>query len=526
MPAGARATGGTVPIDFREDPMTEPILILLALAAGTVASLLFLRRARAEKRRADEIEQRREQLAQQMRAAEQYVAHIAQSVVQAAASEAQTGRPYQLDSAIPLQLAHTQLANGLAALANQVRSAITMTGRLAQNAAEEQLAQVWAETERQVAQARQESVDVARAAVRAFASSTVQRAAKLSSTISAGVRRHVSDEAYATLVEMDHLAQQMLLTASGYGVLAGDKLSRRWPATTLTEVVRTAMGRVEGYQRVQHTDLESFAVQSRAVEAVVHTLSVLLDNALRYSPPNARVHVSLEHGANAAFLVVDDAGLRMEDERLTWAREVMSGEQRDDITRLGAYPQTGLRVASVLAHQYGFRVELTAPNLYGGTRAIIVLPQALLTTPGPSRAVPAQSLPAPRPVTAAQVPSTPPVPYAAPAPSAVPSTETPVPEPVSPPEPMPAAEPAPAAAAAPAPAPVTPADAEPAPPQAPATTASGLTVRRRGARPAAAARPGPEPVVEPGRPSVAAAWMAGSRSSRDDQNPPRTDEGR
>ncbi|MEU5825045.1 MULTISPECIES: ATP-binding protein [Streptomyces] len=492
--------------------MTEPILILLALAAGTFASLLFLRRARAEKRRADESEQRREQVAQQMRAAEQYVAHIAQSVVQAAASEAQTGRPYQLDSAIPPQLAHTQLANGLAALANQVRSAITMTGRLAQNAAEEQLAQVWAETERQVAQARQESVDVARAAVRAFASSTVQRAAKLSSTISAGVRRHVSDEAYATLVEMDHLAQQMLLTASGYGVLAGDKLSRRWPATTLTDVVRTAMGRVEGYQRVQHTDLESFAVQSRAVEAVVHTLSVLLDNALRYSPPNARVHVSLEHGANAAFLVVDDAGLRMEDERLTWAREVMSGEQRDDITRLGAYPQTGLRVASVLAHQYGFRVELTAPNLYGGTRAIIVLPQALLTTPGPSRAVPAQQLPAPRPVAAAPVPS------------AVPPTEAPMPEPVSPPAPTPVTEPAPAASAASAP--VTPPDAEPAPPRSAATTASGLTVRRRGARPAAAARPGPEPVVEPGRPSVAAAWMAGSRSSRDNQTPPRTDEGR
>ncbi|WP_405900367.1 hypothetical protein OG242_25535 [Streptomyces sp. NBC_00727] len=477
--------------------MTEPILILLALAAGTFASLLFLRRARAEKRRADEIEQQREQLAQQLRAAEQFVAHTAQSVVQAAASEAQTGRPYQLDSAIPPQLAHTQLANGLAALANQVRSAITMTGRLAQNAAEQQLAQVRAETEHQVAQARQESVDVARAAVRAFASSTVHRAAKLSSTISAGVRRHVSDEAYATLVEMDHLAQQMLLTASGYGVLAGDKLSRRWPATTLTDVVRTAMGRVEGYQRVQHTDLESFAVQSRAVEAVVHTLSVLLDNALRYSPPNARVHVSLEHGANAAFLVVDDAGLRMEDERLTWAREVMSGEQRDDITRLGAYPQTGLRVASVLAHQYGFRVELTAPNLYGGTRAIIVLPQALLTTPGPSRPVSAQSLPAARP--AAVRPAAPPVPSTA---ARTPETLMPEPEPVTPP------------------------DVEPAPQQAPATTAGGLTVRRRGARPAAAARPGPEPVVEPGRPSVAAAWMAGSRSSREIQNPPRTDEGR
>ncbi|MET7346254.1 ATP-binding protein [Streptomyces sp. NPDC087866] len=492
--------------------MTEPILILLALAAGACVSLYFLRRARAEKRRADEVRQQREQLVQQLRAAEQFVAYIAQTVVQAAASEAQTGRPYQLDLAVPPQLAHTQLANALSALAGQVRSAITMTGQLAQNAAEEQLTQVWAETERQVAQARQESVDVARAAVRAFASSTVQRAAKLSSTISAGVRRHVSDEAYATLVEMDHLAQQMLLTASGYGVLAGDKLSRRWPATTLTDVVRTAMGRVEGYQRVQHTDLESFAVQSRAVEAVVHTLSVLLDNALRYSPPNARVHVSLEHGANAAFLVVDDAGLRMEDERLTWAREVMSGEQRDDITRLGAYPQTGLRVASVLAHQYGFRVELTAPNLYGGTRAIIVLPQALLTTPGPSRPVPAQALPAPRP---AAVPPAPPVSQPSPLPEVPPmSRPTPEPVPVSPPTSAPEPERVPEADAAPVSAP------------APATTASGLTVRRRGTRPAAESRPGPEPVVEPGRPAVAAAWMAGSRSSRENQNTPRTDEGR
>ncbi|MYY00725.1 MULTISPECIES: ATP-binding protein [unclassified Streptomyces] len=496
--------------------MTELILILLASAAGAGVSLHFLRRARAEKRRADESQQQREQLAQQLRAAEQFVAYIAQTVVQAAASEAQTGRPYQLDPAVPPQLAHTQLANGLSALANQVRSAITMTSRLAQNAAEEQLAQVWSETERQVAQARQESVDVARAAVRAFASSTVHRAAKLSSTISAGVRRHVSDEAYATLVEMDHLAQQMLLTASGYGVLAGDKLSRRWPATTLTDVVRTAMGRVEGYQRVQHTDLESFAVRSRAVEAVVHALAVLLDNALRYSPPNARVHVSLEHGANAAFLVVDDAGLRMEDERLTWAREVMSGEQRDDITRLGAYPQTGLRVASVLAHQYGFRVELTAPNLYGGTRAIIVLPQELLTTPGPSRPVPAQTVPVARP---AAVP---------PAPLPALLTE-PEPEPMTPATPEPVAEPAwarteePAPTPEPAPAP----EPDPRPGSRPAqtTTASGLTVRRRGERPAAA-RSGPEPVVEPGRPAVAAAWMAGSRRSRDNQNPPRTDEGR
>ncbi|WP_327708428.1 hypothetical protein OG912_05465 [Streptomyces sp. NBC_00464] len=456
--------------------MTELILIVAALAAGAGATLWFHRKARAQQRRADGLQQRVEQLGQQVRSAEQFAAHIAHTVIPAAAAHTQTGQAYQPDLAVPPQLVHTQMANALGALAGQACSAIDRTGQLAQNAAQDQLAQVWAEAENRMAQARQESVDVARAAVRAFASSTVQRAAKLSSAISAGVRRHVSDEAYATLVEMDHLAQQMLLTASGYGVLAGDKLSRRWPATTLTDVVRTAMGRVEGYQRIQHTDLESFAVRSRAVEAVVHTLAVLLDNALRYSPPNALVHVSLEHGASAAFLVVDDAGLRIEDERLTWAREVMSGKQRDDITQLGAYPQTGLRVASVLADQYGFRVELTAPNLYGGTRAIIVLPKALLTTPQPPRPSSVHSVPAAHPALA------------------------------------PEAEPAPAPSATP-------------------TTASGLTVRRRTPRPAhetgpaADTRPAPAH-VDPGTPAVAAAWMAGSRRSRDNQNTASTDEGR
>ncbi|MGC5412639.1 hypothetical protein ACPXCX_54670, partial [Streptomyces sp. DT225] len=96
---------------------------------------------------------------------------------------------------------------------------------------------------------------------------------------------------------------------------------------------------------------------------------------------------------------------------------------RDDITRLGAYPQTGLRVASVLAHQYGFRVELTAPNLYGGTRAIIVLPQELLTTPGPSRPAAAQSLPTARKATAPlAAPEPEPAPGPAPGPAPAPAT--------------------------------------------------------------------------------------------------------
>jgi hypothetical protein len=163
----------------------------------------------------------------------------------------------------------------------------------------------------------------------------------------------------------------------------------------------------------------------------------------------------------------------MDDERLMWAKDVMSGKQRDDITRLGAHPQTGLRVASLLAENYGFRVELTAPNIYQGTRAVLVLPKNLLVlsaaTPQPAAAQPA-----------AEPPS-----------AAAPAAQDSV-SPAPTPTPTPAPTPAPAA-----------------------TTASGLTVRQRPARVRAAApAPTPETPAVPGRPSVAAAWAAGSRRGR------------
>lgn len=451
--------------------MTVLILALAVLiaVAGAALAARFHRRGRRAERLAARERGHAAGVTQQMRVAEQFVGYLAATVVPATSAAAQAGRSHQADLAVPSQLVGTSMGDAVGALADQVTAAIAATGQRAHVAAEERLAQARREAEGRVAQVRKEAVDVARAAVRAFASSTVERASRLSTRIGTGVRRHVSDEAYETLVEIDHLAQQMLLTASGYAVLAGDKLSRRHPTTSLSDMVRAAMGRVEGYQRVQHADLDTFAVESRAVEAVVHTLAILLDNALRYSPPNPRVHVSAEHGNDAVFLIVDDAGLRMEDERLNWARRVMSSAERDDITNLGAYPQTGLRVAAVLAADYGYRVEVTAPNVYGGTRAFIVLPRNLLTAPPP-------------PVVPAAPPPVPPAPSREPRPTEPPTSQ--------------------------------------------ATTASGLTVRRRTVHPAPFARSASAaPPMEPGRPEVAAAWMEGTRLGRQRPSTPPETEG-
>ncbi|KOT94198.1 hypothetical protein ADK87_30410 [Streptomyces sp. NRRL F-4711] len=498
--------------------MTELIVTVTAVlaVAGVGAAWYFRRKGEQARRRAEQLRDHADRLTLQLVAAEQCVGHLASTVIPAVAKGGPGGAGPEGGLPVPAQLDGTPLAERLRAVPGAVAAVVgdvrAQERTAAQQAADHAVEQVRHDAERQIAQVRHEAVGVARAAVRGFANNVVARAAKLGRAVSQGVRRHISDEAYATLVEIDHLAQQMLLTASGYAVLAGDKLSRRWPATTLTDIVRAAMGRIEGYERIRHPEMGSVVVEGRAVEAVVHALAVLLDNALRYSPPAASVHVSLEQGHHACFLIVDDAGLRMDDERLLWASDVMSGEQRDDITRLGAHPQTGLRVASLLAENYGFRVELTAPNIYQGTRAMVVLPKNLIVDPSAaqpapqavSRALPQKTAPAAAQEADRDAPE-------APGRTAATPPAAPSPTPVSAPEPaVPAAVPASAVP--------PPPSATPAAPSA-TTTASGLTVRRRSTAPAPVRRPAAPDDTEPGRPAVAAAWAAGTRRGREGEPP-------
>ncbi|MFC8866864.1 ATP-binding protein [Streptomyces sp. NPDC057148] len=546
--------------------MTELIVTATAVlaVAGVGAAWYFRREYGRARRRAEQLREHADRLTLQLVAAEQCVGHLTAAVIPAAVKgghggEGTEGGPLP----VPAQLDGTPLAERLRAVPGVLGSAVGDV-RARERAAAERVAahaadQVRQDAERRIAQVRHESAGVARATVRGFANNIVARSARLGRAVSQGVRRHISDEAYATLVEIDHLAQQMLLTASGYSVLAGDKLSRRWPATTLTDIVRAAMGRIEGYERVKHPEMGSVVVEGRAVEAVVHALAVLLDNGLRYSPPAASVHVSLEQGHHACFLIVDDAGLRMDDERLMWASDVMSGEQRDDITRLGAHPQTGLRVASLLAENYGFRVELTAPNIYQGTRAMVVLPKNLLVDPAAAQAVPravaaqpaqaaqpALAAPAAEPVPAAPaaqaaqaVAASPVAPAAAvgaaatagpaatvepaaDAATAAPSAAAAPVEPGGEPAAEPAAPPLTAATGSSAtpsvgatPSATIPSTTAPSTDTPSATTASGLTVRRRSTAPAPARRPAASDDTEPGRPAVAAAWAAGSRRGRE-----------
>ncbi|WP_019930248.1 ATP-binding protein [Nocardia sp. BMG111209] len=220
--------------------------------------------------------------------------------------------------------------------------------------------------------------DATGGAVRAFGTSVVSIGADVSQVVSVALRRHRSDAVYETLIHIDHSVQQMIHLAQSYVIVCGGLPGRRWPRQLLTDVVGGAIGRVREYTRVRPQQLDRIVV-SRAVEPLVHTLATLLDNALRYSPPNSYVDVSFQEGHHGVTVLIDDAGVRMNADQLEETREVLSGDRVVDVLHLGLTPRVGFPGVAALARRYGFTVHIDGPNAYGGMRAMVFVPETLLT---------------------------------------------------------------------------------------------------------------------------------------------------
>ncbi|WP_409473431.1 sensor histidine kinase [Streptomyces sp. HC307] len=228
-------------------------------------------------------------------------------------------------------------------------------------------------------QVEDEAREAAQAAVKSFATAMVSVGIDVSSEIAQALRQHHDSAVFTTLTRIDHGVQQMLHQAQSYVVLAGGLLGQRWPASTLTEVVGAAQGAIRDYARVQPYTSDT-AVVSRMVGPVRLILSHLLDNAARYSPPQTYVEVSAQAGHHGVTLLIDDAGKRMSDEQLQRARQILEGRRQVDILAMEAYPKVGLSVVALLARRYGIEVVLSGPNRYGGMRASVFIPEALLTS--------------------------------------------------------------------------------------------------------------------------------------------------
>ncbi|MFH8473630.1 ATP-binding protein [Streptomyces sp. NPDC018000] len=160
-----------------------------------------------------------------------------------------------------------------------------------------------------------------------------------------------------------------------------------WPGlarqnSPLVEIVLGAQSRVAGYERIKvanHLRDERLALVARAAEPLAIALAELLANATAYSHPDTEVQVTVQQsGGRGAFLVVDDAGIGMDDDALDRARALLAGPSEILLTELGDPPQTGFAVVGRLVVQYGFNCHIEA-SPFGGMRTILRVPAHLLT---------------------------------------------------------------------------------------------------------------------------------------------------
>ncbi|WP_406285376.1 sensor histidine kinase [Streptomyces sp. NBC_00209] len=204
--------------------------------------------------------------------------------------------------------------------------------------------------------------------------------------------RHTSEDVLADLLHLDHRTAQAGRLADSIAVLTGARSGRRWAKPIVMEsVLRGAMGRVSGYQRVRLHSTSDVAVAGHAAEGVMHALAELLDNAANFSPPTAEVHVYVEEVPAGIVVTVEDSGLVMSDVQLRRAERAVTAADADLTGLTGT--RLGLAVVGRLARKHGLTVSFR-PSARGGTGALMMLPQEIVTRATAPRTAPE---PAPAP---------------------------------------------------------------------------------------------------------------------------------
>ncbi|MFF5333626.1 ATP-binding protein [Streptomyces sp. NPDC013181] len=189
--------------------------------------------------------------------------------------------------------------------------------------------------------------------------------------------RHTSEDVLTDLLHLDHRTAQAGRLADSIAVLTGARSGRRWARPIVMEsVLRGAMGRISGYQRVRLHSTSDVAVAGHAAEGVMHALAELLDNAATFSPPTAEVHVYVEEVPAGIVITVEDSGLVMSDVQLRRAERAVSAADNDLTGLTGT--RLGLAVVGRLARKHGLTVSFR-PSARGGTGALMMLPQEIIT---------------------------------------------------------------------------------------------------------------------------------------------------
>jgi signal transduction histidine kinase len=186
----------------------------------------------------------------------------------------------------------------------------------------------------------------------------------------------VSPGELADLFALDHLTTRMRRHAESLAILSGAAPVRSWSAPVpVIDVIRAAIAEIEDYKRVSVITDADESVAASAVTDMIHLLAELIENATLFSPSATRVEVRADRVANGFAVEVEDRGLGIAAEQLREINDRLASPPDFD---LADADRLGLFVAGRLASRHGVHVELI-PSAYRGTRAVVILPDSLVT---------------------------------------------------------------------------------------------------------------------------------------------------
>ncbi|MGW0609311.1 sensor histidine kinase [Streptomyces sp. NPDC002788] len=201
-------------------------------------------------------------------------------------------------------------------------------------------------------------------------------------------RRHTDPDILKGLYELDSTASQLRRYEENLVIVSGERPGRSWSEpVALIDILRSAVGEVAEYQRVEVLTEEELYVAPPAVADVIHLLAELIDNAATYSPAPSPVTVRAQMVAKGLAVEIEDRGLGMSEEDYASFNEQLAVPPQFDVVALADDLRLGMFVIAQLAHRHGITVTLRS-SPYGGTTAIVLVPHEIVVREMPGSGAP------------------------------------------------------------------------------------------------------------------------------------------
>jgi Tfp pilus assembly protein PilV len=228
-------------------------------------------------------------------------------------------------------------------------------------------------------------IDEAAQAIIRGAMSRVQTQGLRAQDLLAGVQQRYSGDEHTGLLRevlgLDMFNELIVRRAQATGIACGATTGLSRDDTYLADLMVGAISRVENFeQRIEvpaNHLRRRVGVAARAAEPILFITSELLANAVHHSHGTLKVTIALHETNTGAAIVIDDAGVGLNEEQYARATRLLSGNQPVRLVDLGNPPRTGWAAIGRQVAHYGMQVTVKK-SAFGGVQAVISVPTGLL----------------------------------------------------------------------------------------------------------------------------------------------------